>query len=453
MSRKLATQVKDSRIPGKWKRVAEAYAAVANNDGTNVYRSKENLGKLAGSSPDTIYRNTPDLLACGLLSVAKSHVCKVPDCNKGATHFTGKPGHYTTAYNFHIENLQNAETYLSAKYERVRAAKCRKVGDANCGTTLTIKETPAPSSLTETDSSALTSGIKKETKEPLLASLVADGVHVKDEILSGLEAEPAEKEPEAPLVFHPSVYELQTLWRERTGLMFSGEELILADRLIRTYRYGVVYAVLRNTLYDRQASAKLRWNKFTVFARNWERNHEEYLAWCASGSFDKRRGHNSTVVTKYDPVPDEGWLLKNADEYKRISDYFEGHNKEGDWTFKVSELGVTPGCQYVMMKYVTRERLRVTKNEAINLLFEAAGQIPIGTTTPSLALKREQPKQPKQESGIPGCTCKPLVGYFKDELVHVDGCPLEWKPKVTPAESEDDDLAPVGKGFNAGEAD
>lgn len=158
MSRKLATIIKDSRIPGKWKRVLEAYAATANNDGTNIYKSKTKLGDLAGASPDTIYRQTPDLLACGILTIAKTHMCKVENCNKGATHFTGKWGHYTTAYDLHIDQLQNAETYLSAKHQKVRAAKCRKVGDANCGTTLTIEQTQAPSAAPKQDSSALTSG-------------------------------------------------------------------------------------------------------------------------------------------------------------------------------------------------------------------------------------------------------------------------------------------------------
>lgn len=143
MSRKLATIIKDSKVPGKWKRILEAYAAFANNDGTNIYPAKEKLGKKAGTSPDTVYRNTPDLLACGILRRAERHTCRVPNCNKGATHFTGKWGHYTSVYNLHIGNLQNAETFLSAKYEEVCAAKCRKVGSANCGATQGITKTPA----------------------------------------------------------------------------------------------------------------------------------------------------------------------------------------------------------------------------------------------------------------------------------------------------------------------
>lgn len=167
MSRTLATQIKDSAIPGKWKRIAEAYAAFANNDGTNIYPTRENLGKKAGCGKDTVYRQTPDLLACGLLSHAQSHTCRVENCNKGATHFTGVWGHYTVVYNLHIENLQNAETYLLAKYREVGAAKCRKVGAANCDATQALKETPAPATPTlgTPDSSALTGGSKKESKQ------------------------------------------------------------------------------------------------------------------------------------------------------------------------------------------------------------------------------------------------------------------------------------------------
>ena len=64
MSRKLVTIIKDSKIPGKWKRVLEAYAAFANNDGTNIYASQGKvLRKLvlaagrSGVSPPTCQRS------------------------------------------------------------------------------------------------------------------------------------------------------------------------------------------------------------------------------------------------------------------------------------------------------------------------------------------------------------------------------------------------------------
>jgi hypothetical protein len=76
MSRKLATKIKDSAIPGKWKRIAEAYAAFANNDGTNIYPSKEKLGNKAGCGPDTIYRQTPDF--AGVRSTVVRAVAHLP---------------------------------------------------------------------------------------------------------------------------------------------------------------------------------------------------------------------------------------------------------------------------------------------------------------------------------------------------------------------------------------
>jgi len=180
MSRKLATTIKDSRVPGKYKRILEAYAAFANNDGTNIYPSKEKLGKKAGSSPDTVYRNTPDLIASGIMRVAESHTCRIDNCNKGGTHFTGRWGHYTTAYEIQIDNLQNAEMYLTAKQQKVNAAKCRKVGTANCGTTQALKETQGTvDENPSTDSSALTSGKSLVSKLVSETSLVSLATHFK----------------------------------------------------------------------------------------------------------------------------------------------------------------------------------------------------------------------------------------------------------------------------------
>lgn len=149
MSRKLSTTIKDSKVPGKYKRVLEAYAAFANNDGTNIYPTKKKLAAKAGAAaPDTIYRNTPDLIDSGLLVYGVTHTCRVESCSKGRFHFTGHQGKYTTVYNIQIENLQNAERYLSAKCLRVNAAKSRKVLAAKCGTDSGIKETPAPAAPT-----------------------------------------------------------------------------------------------------------------------------------------------------------------------------------------------------------------------------------------------------------------------------------------------------------------
>ena len=120
MSRKLATTIKDSAIPGKYKRVLEAFAAFANNDGTNIRPSKQQLGVKAGVSADTVYRIAPELIESGILRKAQSHTCKVKNCNKGGTHFTGTWGRYTVVYEIQIDNLQNAERYWPQFAARLR---------------------------------------------------------------------------------------------------------------------------------------------------------------------------------------------------------------------------------------------------------------------------------------------------------------------------------------------
>jgi hypothetical protein len=164
MSRKLATTIKDSAIPGKYKRVAEAYAAFASNDGTNSRASQKQLGNKAGCSPDTVQRNTPDLLASTLLQRATSHTCKVAACSKGAWHFTGTWGRSVKVYEINIGNLQNAVFYLTAKCGLVNAAKCRKVKAAKCGTTQVLPPTPV-SLGKEPNSSVLTDGKQASEEE------------------------------------------------------------------------------------------------------------------------------------------------------------------------------------------------------------------------------------------------------------------------------------------------
>jgi hypothetical protein len=173
MSRKLATAIKESAIPGKYKRILEAYASFANNDGTNIRPSQKQLGKRAGTSDDTVQRNTPDLLASTILRRAETHTCKVSSCNKGSWHFTGTWGRSTKVYEIQIENMQNAASYLTAKCDLVNAAKCRKVKAAKCGTTQALRTTPVPSSPGITDnSSVLANGlVSKEVSEAPLASL------------------------------------------------------------------------------------------------------------------------------------------------------------------------------------------------------------------------------------------------------------------------------------------
>ncbi len=200
MSRKLVTIIKDSKIPGKWKRVLEAYAAFANNDGTNIYASQEKVAQKAGSSSRTIRRVTPDLSTVGVLKVAQQHTCKVKECNGGSSHYCGRNGKWTIAYNIDLAALKNAEAELAVKNEtackaKVRPARahetyltkearvqivpnqlgtdcpkpdgaiCPKPQGANCPTDSGIKETPAPRAVElgkEHDSSAVPLEVSEE---------------------------------------------------------------------------------------------------------------------------------------------------------------------------------------------------------------------------------------------------------------------------------------------------
>jgi hypothetical protein len=58
MSRKLVTTIQDIKgIPGKHKRVLLAWAAFANNDGTNIFPGKEKVAQKAGICRESVYRD------------------------------------------------------------------------------------------------------------------------------------------------------------------------------------------------------------------------------------------------------------------------------------------------------------------------------------------------------------------------------------------------------------
>jgi hypothetical protein len=153
MSRKLQSIIQDiKRLPGKHKRVLLAYASFANNDGGNVYPAKDNVAKKAGISRSAVYHNTEELLKVGILVPATSHVCRVPKCNKGETHFWGQQGKYTTVYDINLTALENDQTYLLLNQLKVGVlkqlnlfvSKQLKVGVLKLDTTQGLKKTPAP---------------------------------------------------------------------------------------------------------------------------------------------------------------------------------------------------------------------------------------------------------------------------------------------------------------------
>jgi predicted transcriptional regulator len=141
--------------------VLEAYAAFANNDGTNIFPSKESLGDKAGVNKSTIYRSTVVLLAAGVLVRAKTHTCKTKQCNKGGTHFTSQHGHYTAAYNINLALVQNASV-LKEKLDECTRAICPNLTRAK------------QLNLTRAKRDATLSGVPTQSDEPT-RSVLTDG--------------------------------------------------------------------------------------------------------------------------------------------------------------------------------------------------------------------------------------------------------------------------------------
>lgn len=216
---------------------------------------------------------------------------------------------------------------------------------------------------------------KKVSKKPL-ASLAEVGEasqpQKQDKTAEALSPQAEEKkrqpqEPE-PDELHPGCWSIRRIWQESTGHILSWEDMALAHKLIVTYRYRAVGAVLRNTLWTRPKSAKLRWNKFSVFAKHWERNHEEYLAWIAS---NPKTTH--AAVQKFDPVPGDDEI--DQKEWNGLTRWMTEH-KIGDWTFERAEwekMGFTYGQVYTAMLYCGEEGIGVTRDKFISLLLEVAG--------------------------------------------------------------------------------
>lgn len=140
-----------------------AWAKFANNDGTNIFASKDAVAVTSGASRWTVYRHTEALLNAGILVPAHSHTCRIKECKKGETHYWGAWGQYTAAYNLDIRMLQNAQTLslktadsYVAKTQKDYVAKRQKGYVAKCDATQALKTTPPAVAKTD-DSSALTS--------------------------------------------------------------------------------------------------------------------------------------------------------------------------------------------------------------------------------------------------------------------------------------------------------
>ncbi len=167
MSKNIQATVQDIKgMPGKYKRVLLAFAATANNDGTNIYRAKETLADEAGVSRWTMYRHIPDLIDVGVLVEASSHVCKNNSCPKGSRHYVGN-GHWTQAYNINLTMLQNATELASLLRSKMPTKPCSKMPIshvAKCDATLSYDLPVTPASLVHNDSSVLTNGSELASK-------------------------------------------------------------------------------------------------------------------------------------------------------------------------------------------------------------------------------------------------------------------------------------------------
>jgi hypothetical protein len=397
MSRKLATTIKDSAIPGKYKRVLEAYAAFANNDGTNIRPSQKQLGDKAGTSRWTFSRNTAELIEAGILRRAQSHTCKVASCNKGTTHFTGTWGRYTLVYEIDISMLQNAEMYLGAKQQKVNGAKCRKVMGAFCYTTQALPQTPAPLGITE-NSSALTSGseVVSEGTDGSLRSpstcwtsqtLQTSDLQTDQVLSSEAKQSQKQKQPQEPKIIHWDCPTLSGIWLKRTGKALTAEENVLATALIAEHGYAVVEAVLEITLNKREKSAKMVWKRFKVFADNWQTNYDLSMAWVA---LKKSKGERYTreIPPKFDLSP-----IKK-DEGESLKDYFAGTCKVGEWTMSNEEFKATGAEEAhftAALRFCCDNVRRVTKAEFIDLITEAmTGLAPETAKTAAAAFDLEE---------------------------------------------------------------
>jgi Helix-turn-helix domain len=166
MSRRLVSLIQETKkLPARFKHVLMALASFANNDGTNIFPSKQAVADRMGAARCTAYRNLDPLVEAGILVKASSHKCKDPDCF-GGRHYCGN-GHWTQVYNLDVAMLQNA-TLLREKLCSIllhgQCSKTRKSNVAKCDATPS-EETPP--SVAETNSSAVTrrEGMKEGRNE------------------------------------------------------------------------------------------------------------------------------------------------------------------------------------------------------------------------------------------------------------------------------------------------
>jgi hypothetical protein len=307
MSMKLVTKIKDIKgIPGKSKRVLEAWAAFANHDGTNIFASKESVASKAGISKWTVFRNTDDLVAVSVLLEAQSHTCKTEECDKGAWHYAGN-GHYTRTYNINVAELQNATQLvekLSSKMLLGQGSKMPKSKVAKSHATQSLKETQSgePTRSVLTDGEGKKEG-KKET--PFVAPLLTTYAAPPEPVV---EAAPKKtgRDQEGQKTLRPffnpllewvkpldkkstqeelgQTDDLYTLWWDKTSFGFqeledeSYNDSNAAVRMIREYGFDGVMDILQAT-WECPKTAGITWKDWSYWCDRFPVTRSTITAW------------------------------------------------------------------------------------------------------------------------------------------------------------------------------
>lgn len=418
MSRKLVSLIQDNpRLPANHKRVLIAWCAFANNDGTNIFPSKQKVGQKAGIHRATVYRCTEHLLKAGLMVQAKSHVCRNAVCNKGGTHYSGHQGQYTVVYQIQLDALQIDETYLSLKQSNLSVANQQKVSVAKRDATRALKATPASAAQSE-DSSALTGGLSfsqsVSLKRPAVAHESEDHETLKP--VGGVVA--SQTLPELP---QPDL-DLKTA----TLVCGLGESQILPAFLGLPYIYAQHEPELRRmaaVLRERQRTvhwleSMVKWVKKaeTREPKHWAKCLqtgttamgklatfmetgaicEQFDSHIATTQDMKALQYGSTYLPD-PPVVDtpaeeppavekfnvDYWDESKNDvaEYNSLAKWFRENCKLDEWNISADEmnaLGVEVKHRVAVFRYLSDEGLAVTKNGFIKLLLESAGKIAVG---------------------------------------------------------------------------
>lgn len=141
MSFKIVDRIKKAKgVPGKYKRVLEAWASFGNKDGTNIRPSKESVARRAGINRSTVYRNSDKMMALGVL---------VPELNPddltdpvGIRKHYYPNGHWTTVYRIDLDKLpllQNAtevDPNHGGKMQQRHCSKTQHTSVAKCNATI-----------------------------------------------------------------------------------------------------------------------------------------------------------------------------------------------------------------------------------------------------------------------------------------------------------------------------